>query len=336
MISQERRSFLKKLFSFIGISFLGCKIKDENKYNLPKIKNNSKSKVVICIDNNLRNNNNEIKEEKIYDLLNRALNEYYNNQANEILKTKISRNAKVAIKVNCLAGKGLSTNKELVYSLIRKLVNDIGVNENNIIIWDRLNVDLESAGYQINTGKGIKCFGNDYAGYSDEVYSYGEAGSLLSRIVTEYSDIIINMPILKDHGIVGISGCMKNMFGAIHNPNKYHVNIGDPYVADVYSIPQIKNKIILHICDMTKMQYEGGPPFIPKYCENENGIIISEDPVAIDYISLQIIESKRKTHSLKSLKDLGRFPSYIFTAADSDHNLGFASDEKINLVRINL
>jgi len=332
----ERRSFLQKLFSFVGLTFLGCKIDNENKENKPTIYTRSKSKVVVCSDDKLRDTNNEIIEERLNILIDKAFNSYFNNQTREILGAKINRNSKVSIKVNCLAGKGLSTEKKLAYLIAEKLISEFGLERNNIIIWDRLSDDLERAGYEINTGKGIKCFGNDYVGYTDDVYFFGEAGSLLSIIVTEYSDVIINIPVLKDHGIVGLSGCLKNMFGAIHNPNKYHVNVGDPYVADVYSITEIKNKVVLHVCDATKLQYEGGPPFIPKYCENFNSIIISEDPVAIDYYLLKLIEERRKSNSLKSLKELGRYPSYIFTAADSEHNLGFASDDKINFVKVNL
>jgi uncharacterized protein (DUF362 family) len=210
----------------------------------------------------------------------------------------------------------------------------MGVAERNIIIWDRLNDDLERAGYTINTGNGIRCFGNDIAGYSEEFHFFGQAGSLLSRIVTDFSDVIINMPVLKDHGIVGLSAGMKNMFGAIHNPNKYHLDAGNPFVADVYAIPQIRNKTKLTICDATRIQYEAGPPYHPKFCEDYNSIIVSEDPVALDYESLKIIERKRKEHSLRSLIDVGRYPAYIFTAADSDHKLGYASDDKIEIKEV--
>jgi len=332
----ERRSFLQKLFSFAGLAFLGCKIKNENNERKSAIYTRSKSKVVICSDNKLRDSNNEIIEERLNILIDKVFNSYFDNQTKEILGAKINKNTRVSIKVNCLAGKGLSTEKKLAYFIAEKLINEFGLEKNSIIIWDRLSDDLERAGYEINTGKGIKCFGNDYVGYTDDVYFFGEAGSLLSKIVTEYSDVIINIPVLKDHGIVGLSGCLKNMFGAIHNPNKYHINVGDPYVADVYSISEIKSKVILHVCDATKLQYEGGPPFIPKYCENFNSIIISEDPVAIDYYLLKLIEEKRRVNSLKSLKEVGRYPHYIFTAADSDHNLGFASDDKINFVKVDL
>jgi uncharacterized protein (DUF362 family) len=332
MNSNERRNFLKQLFSIGGFAFLGCRIKEENKKmtGIPR----ESAKVVICRDAALRNADGAIIDQRIENLLDKALTTYFDSQdAVAGLGSIIGRNDRVSIKVNCLAGKGLSTEKMLVTALIMKLTA-LGVKADNIIVWDRLNDDLERAGYELNFGGGVKYLGNDYAGYTEDFYSFGEVGSLLSKVVTEMSDVIINVPVLKDHGIVGVSASMKNMFGAIHNPNKYHPDTGDPYVADVNAIPEIKNKIKLIVCDATRLQYEAGPPYHPKYCEDYNGLIISEDPVALDYEAWKIIEDKRNEHSLKTLKDAGRHPSYIFTAADSAHALGFADDAKIKVIRV--
>ena len=328
----ERRTFLKKMFSIAGFAFLGCKAKEENKIQIAQRRDISK--VVICRDDGLRDIDGNIIEKRSEALLEKALMNYFGSESGiSGLGSIINKNDRVSIKLNCLAGKGLSTNISLVNALTKKLIA-LGVNENNIIVWDRLNDDLERAGYTINTTGGIKYFGNDYSGYTETFYNFGEVGSLLSRIVTDLSDVIINMPVLKDHGIVGLSASMKNMFGAIHNPNKYHLDIGDPYVADVNTIPEIKNKIKLVICDATRIQYDAGPPYHPKFCEDYNGLIISEDPVALDYESWKIIEEKRKENSMRTLKEVGRHPSYIFTAADKDHSLGFADDAKIKVIRV--
>jgi len=77
---------------------------------------------------------------------------------------------------------------------------------------------------------------------------------------------------------------LKSMFGAIHNPNKYHSNCGDPYVADVYALAPIRQKVGLHICDGLNGQYEGGPSFMPQWMWPFNGLLVSRDPVALDYV----------------------------------------------------
>jgi hypothetical protein len=50
---------------------------------------------------------------------------------------------------------------------------------------------------------------------------------------------------------------------------------------------------------------------------------VGQDPVAIDQLGWNIIEEKRSQKGLPSLKDAGREPVYIATAADRDHRLGY-------------
>jgi hypothetical protein len=127
---------------------------------------------------------------------------------------------------------------------------------------------------------------------------------------------------------------MKNLFGAIHNPNKYHVNVGDPYIPDVFSFRPIKNKIRLHICDALRPQYEGGPAYMPQWCWDYNSLIVSTDPVALDYTGWQIIEDQRNNAGMPSLEKIGRKPTYIATAADNTHRLGTDKPSEIEQIVI--
>ena len=80
------------------------------------------------------------------------------------------------------------------------------------------------------------------------------------------------------------------------------------------------------------MQYEGGPPYKPQYAFDYNSILVCTDPVALDFIAWQIIEKKRKENNIITLKEAGREPAYIFTAADENHKLGYAKEEMIEVV----
>ncbi|GAJ12262.1 unnamed protein product, partial [marine sediment metagenome] len=197
------------------------------------------------------------------------------------------------------------------------------------------NADLEDAGFLISTaGEKPKCFGNDAIGYESTLTIHNSIGCLLSNALTKHCSVIINVPVLKDHGIVGITGAMKNFFGAIHNPNKYHGNLGDPYIPDLCSLPVIREKTRLIIFDALNAQYEGGPPYMPQWRWNFNGIIIGVDPVAIDYTAWQLIETERKKRGLPTLKAVGREPTYIATAADEAHNLGTNNPNQIKVVNV--
>ena len=240
----------------------------------------------------------------------------------------------VGLKVNCLSGRGASTNPVLVEAIAERL-EQAGIPQKDIVIWDRLNSDLESAGYRVASRKDrIRCVGNDTAGYDTELTVFGSAGSLLSNTLAKTCDAVINLPVLKDHGIAGVTLALKNLFGAIHNPNKYHSNAGDPYVADVNMFAAIRQKVRLTICDGITAQYEGGPSYMPQWSWPYNGLMVAKDPVALDYTGWQIIERKRAEKGMKPLRELRREPLYIATAADAQHRLGTDDPRRIELVEV--
>jgi len=240
----------------------------------------------------------------------------------------------VGLKVNCLSGRGAATSTALVEAVCERL-QQAGVPQGNIVIWDRLNSDLESAGFKPSARKDrIRVIGNDDAGYDPELVVSGSAGSLLSKTLTRTCDAVINLPVLKDHGIVGVTMALKNLFGAIHNPNKYHINAGDPYVADVFAMPAIRKKVRLTICDALTAQYEGGPSYMPQWSWPFHGVLASEDPVALDYTGWQIIEKKRAEKGMKPLRELKREPAYIARAADALHGLGTNDPNRIEVVEV--
>ena len=82
--------------------------------------------------------------------------------------------------------------------------------------------------------------------------------------------------------------------------------------------------------------YEGGPAFKPEHSWNANSLILSQDPVALDFTGWQIIERKRAAMGLKTLAAEKRAPNYIATAADSDHRLGHNQAGQIAVVETQL
>ncbi len=241
----------------------------------------------------------------------------------EVFRQRFSRKDRVGIKVNCLSGKRLSTHPQLVDAIVKNLLK-AEIPAENIIIWDRLNVDLRRGWFTLEPfGKGVSCAGCDVLGYESDLTIHRSIGSLFAKPVTDLCTATINVPVLKDHGIVGVTLGMKNMFGAIHNPNKYHGNRGDPYVADLYSHPDIGGKIRMTILDALEVQPEGGPPYQADWCEDYGGLLISEDPVALDRFGWKMIEEMRSKKGLPSLKEADREPTYIHTAAE----LGMGTDD---------
>ncbi|MGD0124561.1 MAG: DUF362 domain-containing protein [Terriglobia bacterium] len=289
------------------------------------------SRLVISRDSNLRSTPTGLDSSRLVNCLDRAMQALEDCDSPLEAWRKVVRPGEVVgLKVNCLAGRGNSTRPELANAICERL-QQAGIKE--IVIWDRLNSDLESARFKIvERGSGIRCFGNDVLGFEEELATFGSAGSLVAKTLTQVCDAVINLPVLKDHGIAGVTIALKSMFGAIHNPNKYHMNVGNPYVADVYMLPPIRQKVRLHICDATTAQYEGGPSFMPHWTWPYNGLLVSHDPVALDYTGWQIIEKKRAEVGMKSLQEMKREPAYISTAADAQHSLGTNDPKFIKVV----
>lgn len=239
---------------------------------------------------------------------------------------------RVGIKVNCLPGRKLSTHREVADAIVAGLLLT-GVSEKNIFIWDRRETELERAGFRINRdGPGPRCVATDSPGYGYQRLpeESGSIGSCFSSLVSTHCTALVSVPVLKDHDLSGVSVSMKNFFGAIHNPNRYHDNNCDPYIPDVNRHPYIKDKLRLVVCDALVAQCQGGPSFVPKWAWNYSGILASRDPVAVDSIGCAIIEERRKEGGLPPLSEVGRTPSYIETAAKK--GLGEADPDGIEIV----
>jgi len=285
-----------------------------------------RSRVAIVRDRSVRVAGGEPDPERVLALLDRGMEQLFDApSATEIWAELIKPSDTLGLKVNCLAGRGLSTRIELVEAIVRR-VTEIGLPRRNILVWDRLSADLRRAGYSLNIhGDDVRYYGNDVAGYVGEkggpILS-GAVGSFVSRALMRECSVIINLPVLKDHGICGVTLAMKNFFGAIHNPNKYHDDVGDPYIADLNMLPQIREKTVLTVVDALTAQYEGGPPYMPQWTWSFDGLILGTDPVALDRIGWDRIEEMRSEKGLPSLKEAGREPTYIATAADKEHGLG--------------
>jgi uncharacterized protein (DUF362 family) len=242
-------------------------------------------------------------------------------------------NDTVGIKVNCIASM-VSSHPQLAWAIADSLVA-AGVPADQVIIWDREDRELVSAGYELNMdGPGVKCYGTKpRVGYGKELIVSGSVGSRLSKIISRQCTATVNVPVLKDHNIAGLSLSLKNYFGAIENPNKFHRSNCDPYVADLNLSPQIREKNKLIICDAITVLYEGGPTDCrPRYMWRYNGLIIGTDPVAVDQIGLMLLEEKRASEGLPSLADTGRQVKYVETAADPDHRLGVRDPDKIRVI----
>ena len=237
----------------------------------------------------------------------------------------------VGIKVNSLGGAGMSPRVELVEALVELLV-EAGVARQRIIVFDRSSRELERAGYTIcRRGGRYLCYGidNDYERLPS---TSGAIGSCFARLATSACTALISFGVVKDHDLAGVSAGLKNWYGVIHNPNKYHDSNCDPYVADVVRYQAVRSKLRLTVLDGIQAQCHGGPALYRGGLFPLGLVAASTDPVAADAWAWRMIDHERTRRGMESLEDVGRPPSFIATAGR--YGLGVADPEKGEWVRV--
>jgi uncharacterized protein (DUF362 family) len=295
------------------------------------------SNVVIIKGKNIFSPGNEINDKilaRMYTLGFTTLTEQA--KLNDCFHSFIPAKDRIGIKINTIGGKNISTRPKVALSLADSLSENHG-GDGEVIIWDRTNRELRDAGYKLNWNRGrIKIFGTDTQGigYNPDLVSHLNIGSLFSSIQADQISSSISLAILKDHGLAGVTAGMKNYFGSVHNPNKYHDTNCDPYVAEVFDTYPIKKKHRLSILDGLMIQYHRGPSFHSRWADKQGLLIFSFDPVAADSIGWQIIEKLRAKKGLPSLREESREPRYLKTAEKM--GLGSADLNTITIEEVEL
>ncbi len=236
----------------------------------------------------------------------------------------------VGIKVNCLGGPALSPRVELVAALAA-LLGECGVPARRIVVFDRASRELARAGFTIrHEGGPYLCYGIDND-YDKEPSTSGEIGSCFARLVSTTCSALVSFGVVKDHDLAGVSAGLKNLYGLIHNPNKYHDRNCDPYVADVANHPYVRGKLRLVVLDGVTAQCHGGPAYRPDAAWPLGRVVASTDPVAADAWAWRTIDAERVRRGLPSLEAAKRPPRFLATAAA--YGLGVGDPAQITEVR---
>jgi hypothetical protein len=130
--------------------------------------------------------------------------------------------------------------------------------------------------------------------------------SYVTKIVTRRINKFINLPVLKHHQSAGVTIALKNMsHGMVNNVNRSHLtptsNACGVFIPSVVSLPVIREKAVLHICDAVKASYHGGPGARPEYVWEHKTMYFSTDPVALDKTGLKVIDGQRAEAGMASI-----------------------------------
>jgi hypothetical protein len=116
---------------------------------------------------------------------------------------------------------------------------------------------------------------------------------------------VINMPIMKNHVLAGVTLGFKNHFGSTNNPSGMHANTSlnsagyrSDYSAlvDLYNNPHIGAKTILTLADglfASKTNQSGSPSVWNSFGGNlPNSLFFSTDPVAVDCVMCDFLAAE--------------------------------------------
>ena len=195
---------------------------------------------------------------------------------------------RVLLKVNCIAYGG-PTQPAVTYAVAKRL-QEAGLRAEDMLIFDRTDHELQSAGYALNEGGvGVQCHG---------ARGEGSEASLTQARVRFFQEIdncdaIINLPTPKQHGGAGISVSLKNHYGSVNQPGRLHGDWCDPAIAELNAQDNIRNKTRLIVGAALKVS-----PADWNRPKREDALLLSFDPVALDTVARDILVRHRQVLGL--------------------------------------
>lgn len=195
---------------------------------------------------------------------------------------------RVLLKVNCIAYGG-PTQPAVTYAVAGRL-QEAGLRAEDILIFDRTDHELQSAGYALNEGSaGVQCHGARGEG--------SEAPLTQARVrffqEIDNCDAIINLPTPKQHGGAGISVALKNHYGSVNQPGRLHDDWCDPAIAELNAQDNIRKKTRLIVGAALKVS-----PADWNRPKREDALLLSFDPVALDTVARDILVRHRQALGL--------------------------------------
>ena len=145
-------------------------------------------------------------------------------------------------------------------------------------------------------------------------------------------DFWVNLAVGVDDSDLGIDGVLAN--ATLWNVSNSQRFLGSEAtasvaVAEIAAIPELSERMLLHFISLDHYQYIGGPQFNSLYTHSEPLLWMSSDPVAIDRLLVDRINTLRRKNGFPEINPL---PKQLPFA--SSLGLGVFEESSIQVQRV--
>ena len=240
---------------------------------------------------------------------------------------------RVGIKVNLVGGRLSSTSGAVVNAIVEGLLG-IGVRSDNITVFEQFDSTVTESGFRLGSAAGsVRITANDALGYETTPISVTGATVRLAKVFTSCT-AVINVPVIKDHALAGVTCAFKNIvYGIVEKPRRLHRNLHE-VLPRIFGHEAVRGRVRLTIVDGAFCLFDGGPRHNPDAYVTHDSIYATTDPVAMDAVAVDLIDRLRKENGLRSLTESSRPATYLELAARL--GLGIAERQRIQLKTVAL
>jgi hypothetical protein len=156
---------------------------------------------------------------------------------------------------------------------------------------------------------------------------------VLNHPIFKSSTALINVRPLRTHHWSGVGGCIKNYVMFVSTPWLYHSDACSP-LASIWGKVIVKGKTRLNILSLIRTQFynRGAHHFDRRFVSEYKGLLIGNDPVALDAVGARLLQLQRTAHFGED-RPLDTTPKHIFVA-DEKYKLGVSDLRRIEVVKL--
>lgn len=299
-----------------------------------------RSKVVQVVHSKSFDDKGQLVPQIVQQMVDRAVMELTGKPtAKDAWSSLFSPKEKVGLKPNMLGRHLLWTNTATVAAVVAGL-KSAGVREENMYMWDLKAFDISPLYKHFRKTKVHVKTTKDW-GYGSTPYKIASGKTTHLVKPFEKVDAIVNIPVIKDHKLAGVTCALKSIYGSIDNPRDMHAGAVEmncnPMAAELNGLPAVRSKYRLILADAHRILIEGGPWGNAEHRRQINSVFAATDPVAMDRVAWTLIDEHRIKAKLGALTDRkvgakGRMghPLHVLTA--DKLGLGIADPKRIDHV----